>query len=129
MPTHPLDPFDDSAQTRLARMGITDIQGNPNNEILPVYAGIYSTLFYEQAMDCYANPTTMTSITTSLLELREIREYEHMFVFLCLQYDAIHIPIPDPVWWIAGNADIVREFMDAFTTRLCELVAESEGDP
>jgi len=128
MPTHPLDPFAPTAPTRLTRMRLTTPDNKPNPHTMPVFAGIFSAIFYEQAMDLYGNPTVTTSIATSLLELRDQRKYEQMFVFLCLQYDAMHIPIPDPVWWIAGNSDVVREFMDAFTTRLCELVAESEGD-
>jgi hypothetical protein len=126
MQTRSLDPFDDSASTRLARMGLTDFNGKPNTKALPVFAGIFSALFYEHSMDCYDNPAVISSIAMSLAALKDRQGYEQMFVFLCLQYDAIRIPIPDPVWWIAGNSDVVREFMGIFTARLCELAAEKE---
>ena len=129
MPIPNLDPFDDSAPTRLARMGVTDTLGKPNSEILPVFAGIFSALFYEQSMDCYNNPAVVSSIATSLSAMNDRCGYEQMFVFLCLQYDAIHIPIPDPVWWIAGNTEVVREFMTIFAVRLCELASEKGADP
>jgi len=125
---HPLDPFDDSAPTRLARMGITDAHGKANSETLPVFAGIFSAHFYERAMDFYANPTVAESIAMSLSALSDRRGYEQMFVFLCLQYDAMQEPIPDPAWWIAGCTDVVREFMEIFTVRLCELAAKA-ADP
>ena len=130
MPTyHPLDPFDDSAPTRLARMGITDAHGNPNSDTLPVFAGIYSAHFYEQSMDCYGNPDVVSTIATSLSTLNDRQGYEQMYVFLCLQYDAMQVPIPDPVWWIAGCTDVVREFMTAFTMRLRELTDAKGADP
>ena len=129
MPTLNIDPFGDSATTRLERMGITDACGKPNSEILPVFAGIFSALFYEQSMDCYSDPTVITSIANSLSALNDRQGYEQMFVFLCLQYDAIHLPIPDPIWWIAGNTEVVREFMCHFAIRLCVLASEKEADP
>ena len=129
MSTHPLDPFDDSAPARLARMGIATPDGKPNTATFPVFAGIFSAHFYEQSLDCYGNPAIVSSVAISLSALIERGEYEQMFMFLCLQYDAMLQPIPDPVWWIAGNAEVVREFMEIFTVRLCELVAGKEADP
>ena len=129
MPHLTLSPFDDSAQTRLERMGITDTNGKPNSEIMPVFSGIFSAHFYEHAMDCYDNPDVVSSIAAKLSASSNSHGYKQRFVFLCLQYDAIRLPIPDPVWWIAGNADVVSEFMDAFTAHLCELASSKGADP
>jgi len=46
-----LDPFDDSASTRLVRIGLTDFNGKPNTKTLSVFAGIFSALIYEHSMD------------------------------------------------------------------------------
>jgi hypothetical protein len=55
-----------------------------------------------------------------------------MYLYISLQYDRMRKPLPDPVWWLAGNPDAVQTFTRHFAAKLEYLakqnaVAENNG--
>jgi len=112
------DPFDESAKTRLIHMGILHIDGQINQESIPVFADIFTGLFFDDLSFFIADVKDLQTVCNLFLELYEKKEYQHMYLLLSMQYDYIRKPLPDPVWWLAGNSDTVREFMVLFIERL-----------
>jgi hypothetical protein len=122
----PADPFDGSAPARLARMGLLTADGAPNLTTLPVYAGIFTADFFDAITDFYDDSRVLRGVCDAFAEYRARREYESLFVFLCVQHDAIFKPLPSPLWWFAGVPALVEAFSDCFAIRLAELVGEVE---
>jgi hypothetical protein len=107
-------------------MGLLTPDGKPDPYILPVFAGIFCAQFFDDMLETHDDRRVIRVACQIFGELRARREYEDMLVFLCIQYDAMRRTLPDPVWHISGNRELIRAFMDSFASRLAEL-AEDAG--
>ena len=45
-------------------------------------------------------------------------------LYICLQYDGLLRPLPEPIWWIVGNPALVEPFCEGFIRRLSEFKVE-----
>jgi len=48
-----------------------------------------------------------------------------MLVLLCIQYDFMFKPLPDPVLWLAGHPRALAAFMPLFMDRLNNLLVNA----
>lgn len=130
---HTSSPFDDSTVTRLARMGLSRTDGSPDMEALTILARVYGALFFEDLCDTCADMEKAVFICEELIKQQNPENARQMMISICLQYDAILRPLPDPVWWITGNQKMVEIYVRAFLRHLSLLIsgfsdtAEKEG--
>ena len=120
------NPFDDSANIRLGRMGLFDVDGNIDSGVMCVFSRVFAGLFFDDLCDFYDNPKDLTVIYNALSALYEKGNFQHMLLLISIQYDYIRKPLPDPVWWLAGNTAAVNAFMVLFIKRLKALMTESK---
>jgi len=120
--THHPPPFDGSARTRLTHMGMLSTGGSPIPNVISTFADIIGGLFYVDFVALYRKPGDLRAIYRRFIELLTKREYDHMFVFLCIQYDFMHKPLPEPVLWLAGQPRALAAFMPLFMDKLTSLM-------
>ncbi len=120
-----LDPFDSSAQARLINIGVLNGDGTVNVHNMPVYASIFTGLFFDDLFDRYDDVSHINFVFSLFEEFYGRGDYQQMYLFLSMQYDSIRKQLPDPVWLLAGNKAAVRAFMPLFMTRLKSLMTES----
>lgn len=108
------DPFDGSAEARLAHMGLLDQKGRVDAHSVKVFTHIFAGLFFDDLCDFYDDRDKLEVIYNAFQELAEKQDHQHMLLLLSLQYDYLRKPLPDPVWWISGNIEAVRAFMSGF---------------
>ena len=111
-------PFDDTAYSRQRRMGLIRADGTPNTEAVSIMAQIYAALFFESLCDAYDDMGSSLRICGRLADLSEKENYRELLIALCLEYDALRICLPEPVWWIVGNDELVNEYVMEFTNSL-----------
>ena len=119
------DPFDGSADARLVHMGLLDRAGKISGEAMNSFVQIFSGLFYDDLCDFHDDAGRLAAIHDALGELAKKWDYQHMLLFLSLQYDYMRKPLPDPVWWLSGNSGAVGLFMEGFFQRFHALMAEA----
>lgn len=119
------DPFDGSAEARLAHMGLLDENGRIEPRSMEVFTRIFAGLFFDDLCDYYDDRDKLRAIYRAFGELAEKRDHQHMLLLLSLQYDCLHKPLPDPVWWLSGHSEAVRHFMSGFLELLGALLAQA----
>lgn len=119
------DPFDGSAQVRLLRMGIIDKNGQLDREVMSAFAGIFAGLFFDDLCDYYDDAEDLLEIYGMFRAFYSKQDYQHMYLLISIQYDSIRKPLPDPVWWLAGNHAAVKEYMTLFMEHYKHFMAEA----
>ena len=56
-----------------------------------------------------------------LYEAAEQAEPRQKFLLICLQYDALSQPLPNPIWWISGDSELAGDFAERFICHLKKL--------
>ena len=115
------DPFDESARARLVNMGLVDRSGILIDTAMTAFAEIFTGLFYDDLCE-FSNTEDMLTIFETFTALYKKEDYQHMYLFMSIQYDYMRKPLPDPVWWLAGNSAAVKEFMTLFMARYEKLM-------
>ena len=114
-------PFDNSAGARLRHMGLLHEDGTPDQQRIKVLGEVFAGQFFD---DLYGFQQDAEAAGKSLGDfLRETKgaTAKYRFLLVCLQYDAIRRPLPDPVWWLSGNAQLADLFSASFAARLQEM--------
>lgn len=114
-------PFDDSAGVRLRRMGLLREDGTPNQQRIKVLGEVFAGQFYDDLYDFRQDEEAAWKSLGDFLKEVEGATAKYRFLLLCLQYDAIRRPLPDPVWWLSGNAQLADLFSTGFVAHLQEL--------
>lgn len=117
-------PFDDSAPRRLQRMGLLTAEGIPNQEALAVIERLYAGLFYDALCDASDDVDNIIAVCGEMSEQIGSRNPRQSFLKICLAYDAISLSIPEPVWWMAGNMELIAHFSVGFVKQLTDLLRE-----
>ena len=112
--TRPQNPFDDGAKARLHRMGLLRIDGSVDEATL---SRAYSGLLFDDLCDTCQNSCEITEILRRVYEAAEQAEPRQKFLLICLQYDALSQPLPNPIWWISGDSELA-----GFDPRLREKI-------
>ena len=123
--SRPHDPFDDSAPERLRRMGLLTAEGKPDYDALAVISRLYAGLFYDDLLDFYSDMTSVNHVCRELMERIGAEDPRLPFLSICSAYDAIYHTLPEPVWWMAGDLELVNQFSHGFLRRLSEFSEES----
>ena len=120
-------PFDDCAQFRLQRMGLLDGDGVPDQDALTVMAVVFSGLLFDDLCDFFQSYEEVQTAVCRMMENAAGADAKHKFLLICLQYDSIYQPLPDPIWWISGNEKLTSLFSEQYFNHLKLLVERQEG--
>ena len=107
------DPFDGSAHNRLKHMGIIDDAGQVRIQVMAVFSRIFAGVFFDDLRETHGADDLMT-IYGTFKAIYIKADYHHMFLLMSIQYDYMGRPLPDPVWWLAGDSGAVTAFMSMF---------------
>ena len=119
-------PFDDSAHARQVRMGLLNDLGVPEQEVVAALSSVYAALFYDALCDSCDDMEQVNVYCRYLTQPKAEQDYRQRFLSICTGYDSIFHPIPESVWWMAGNTALVSTFAEGFLRRLAEF-SESDG--
>ncbi len=117
-------PFDASAAERIRRMGLIFEDGKVNQDAVEVLSCVIAGLYFDDLCDACQEIRDIHSSLDHLFRDTELAEPKDRFLLICLQYDAIYRALPDPIWWISGNIELVELFSAGFLTRLRQLSEE-----
>lgn len=120
-------PFDDSARARQTRMGLLDTEGRADQDAVAVMARVYAGLLFDDLCESSPDMEHVCAICDRFEELRGTGDAQQILLYICLQYDALLRPLPEPIWWIVGNSALVEPFCESFVRRLREFQEEG-GD-
>ena len=128
------DPFDGSADARLCRMGLLTESGGVNEAAMDVFAHIFAASLFDGLCDAYEDQRQISQVMSAFRELAANQDAKRMFLMISLQYDALRKPLPDPIWWLAGNVPALTRFSLDFAAYLLRLAEdmeknEKEDDP
>lgn len=115
------DPFDDSAVERQRRMGLLVESGGVDETTVAVLSRVYAGLFLDNLCDSYPSMEAVFPTCHGLVELARNSAPRRALLELCMIYDGMHRPLPEPIWWIVGNDALLAPFMSGFAARLSEL--------
>ena len=119
--TRPQNPFDDGAEARLHRMGLLTIDGNADEASMNALSHAYAGLLFDDLCDFCQTPSDVLEILRKFYMSAEHAEARQKFLLLCLQYDALSQPLPNPLWWISGDPELAGDFADHFICHLKKL--------
>lgn len=118
------DPFDGSAYARLSRMGLLTADGAVDENVMQAFIRIFAASFFDDLCDACEASEQISRITAAFRELEERRDPQRIFLLISLQYDALRKPLPDPIWWLAGNSQALERFSLGFAACLSQLMAD-----
>jgi len=123
------DPFDGSAQARLEHMRLIDRGGALLDSAMSVFADIFTGLFYDDLCDSH-NTEDLLTIYEMFSALHKKEDYQNMYLLMSIQYDYMRKPLPDPVWWLAGDSAAVKTYMTLLIERYkCMMIEDGFIEP
>ena len=117
------DPFDGSARARIEHMGLADTEGKLKDGAMEVFASIFTGLFFDDLCDFFESNEDLLTIYDAFAALYKKDDHHSMYLLMSVQYDYMRKPLPDPVWWLAGDSAAVKKFMALFMERYKRLLA------
>ena len=120
-----LAPLGGSASKRLRRMGLFTAEGRPDWDALAVVSRLYAGQFYDDLCDFYCDTDSANAVCRELEERIGSEDPRLPFLYICSAYDAMCRALPDPIWWMAGDLELVDQFSHGFIRRLSEFAGES----
>lgn len=108
------NPFDHTAVDRHRRMGLLTTDDTVNAAAMDAFSRIHAALFYDDLLDFYHDPYRVQTICSALLERAGQISLHDLMLNLCIEYDYIHRPLPEAVWWIAGSDILLQPFLTGF---------------
>ena len=119
-------PLGGSTSGRLRRMGLLTAEGRPDRDALAVVSRLYAGQFYEDLCDFYSDADSANIVCLELEEHIGSEDPRLPFLYICSAYDAMCRALPDPIWWMAGDLELVEQFSHSFIRRLSEFARGSE---
>ena len=117
-------PFDDSAITRQKRMGLLSSEGKVNMDTVHTLAHVYAALFFDRLCDTNADMEKCVTICAELSRLLQSGSARELLLSICVQYDALLTPLPEPIWWSVGNPEIITPYVKEFVRQLSWLTKD-----
>ena len=117
-------PFDDSARSRQIRMGLLDTAGKPNLESVTILAQVYAGLMFDDLCEILPSIEEVYAVCDRLEALRKEGDARKALLYICVQYDGMLRALPEPIWWIVGNAALVQAFVERFGKHMNECRKE-----
>lgn len=116
------DPFDGSARERFAHMGLVGNNGNLRIKHMLIFTNIFTGAFYDDLLDFHGDAGGVLAVFEAFKALYKKEDYQHMYLLMSVQYDYMRKPLPDPVWWLAGEGEAVSAFMVMFMPQFERLL-------
>ena len=116
------DPFDGSVRAHLEHMGIVDEEGKMIDSSMSVFASIFAGLFFDDLCDYFERSEDLLTVYEAFAALHKKADCHSMYLLMSVQYDYMRKPLPDPVWWLAGDSAVVKMFMALFMERYGRLM-------
>jgi len=120
------NPFHESAKTRLVHMSVINQKSQINQATISTFADIFTGLFFDDICGFYSDAKDLLPIYENFAAFYEKEDYQHMYLYFSIQYDYIRKPLPEAVWWLAGNSEVVKEFMTLFIVRFKKIMTEAD---
>ena len=118
------DPFDSSARERLKYITLLGSDGSVRMMHTMIFSLIYAAVFYDDIRGFHGKAEDMVTVFETFKALADKEAYGHMYLLLSIQYDYMRKPLPDPVWWLAGESELIMAFMINFVHGLEHLMAD-----
>lgn len=115
-------PFDYAALDRQLRMGLIRADGGADREALAVMARVYAGLFYESLCEAESDRKRVCGVCRRLIGIEAEGDARQTLLAICMQYDAMMRPLPEPLWWIVGNRELVEPFVHSFANALAGFI-------
>lgn len=120
------NPFDDGAAERLRRMGLRSSDGRANDDAILTLSCVYAGLLFDDLCDYYQDYACVSRDLQQLFVAAETAPARQRFLMLCLQYDGLSQPLPNPIWWISGDSELASVFADSYIRHLKQLCDPGE---
>ncbi len=117
-------PFDSAAIHRLRRMGLAAADGTVDRDAMAVFCRIFAGQFYDDLRDYHQGDPA--AVKAALTLLADAGDPHGKFLMICLQYDSIYRPLPDPVWWLSGSPAFAEAFADGFLAHLKRMIEDTQ---
>ena len=117
-------PFDDSAKARQTRMGLLQSDGKADQDAVAILSRVYAGLLFDDLCESSPDMERVYAVCDRMAELLAQGSAKKALLYICLQYDGLLRPLPEPIWWIVGNPALVEPFCEGFIRRLSEFKAE-----
>ena len=114
-------PFDDCALSRQKRMGVLTGEGKADLNTIHTLAHVYAALFFDRLCDTNADMDKCVAICEELSQLLQTGSARQLLLSICVQYDALLTPLPEPIWWSVGNQEIIAPYVKEFVRQLSRL--------
>lgn len=121
-------PFDDCAIDKLQRMSLLTEDYCANEAAITAIAELYAGLFFDHLCDNNESYRDVVATCRSLTEKAQSSNVRQTLLQISMEYDAMKLQLPEPIWWISGNQKVLKPFIKAFAERLAELLV-MEGTP
>lgn len=115
------NPFDDGVGERLCRMGVISADGEVNRIVLEALSNVYAGVLFDDMCDFYQDYNSVETNLRQLFAVTETAEEHQKFLLICLQYDGLRQPLPNPIWWISGNPELATAFADNYILHLKQI--------
>lgn len=111
---------------RLVHMGLMTDAGTVSEEVMSVFAGIFSGVFiWDVRQYAVREKHSLRTIYEVFQELEQRQEYHNMYLMLSIQYDQMGKTLPDPIWWLMCSEIAVEGFMRHFMKRFDAFMAKN----
>lgn len=120
------NPFDGSACARLRRMGLITAPGQIDKTAMDAFVRIFTASLFDDLRDAYGDGEQLSNILAIFAEVGKSKNAQKIFLMISLQYDVLHKPLPDPIWWLWGCSLARVQFSWGFTEYLSELAKDME---
>ena len=120
-------PFDAAAAERHRRMGLVDGDGKANVQAIKIIARAHAGMFFDERCEHSDSEGGVLLTITRLSKMRETAQPWQVFITICIAYDEMRLPLPDLIWWISGNMELVSLFVGAFVDSLKAILRQIQN--
>lgn len=117
-------PFDASSLSRQKRMGVLASEGKADLNTIHTLAHVYAALFFDRLCDFNADMEMCVSICEALTKLLQTGNTRQLLLSICVQYDALLMALPEPIWWSVGNQEVITPYVKEFVKQLSFFIKD-----
>lgn len=117
-------PFDDCAVSRQKRMGVLTSEGKADLNTIHTLAHVYAALFFDRLCDSNADMEMCVSICEALTKMLQTGNTRQLLLSICVQYDALLMALPEPIWWSVGNQEVIAPYVKEFVRQLSFFIKD-----
>ena len=100
------------------------MNGRADADAVSALARVYAGLMFDDLCEMSPDIERVNAICDHFDALLAEGDVRKALLYICIQYDGMLRPLPEPIWWIVGNPALVEPFVEGFVRRLSEFRAE-----